>query len=142
MFSLPNGKMTIGQVLFPVSIVAFVMFLMLGFQLTQIMRDRDAMHQAREQQDKPLDEAKKVQNQLTALAVGTKKLSDKGDVNAKGIIDRMKKIGITVSDNPPGATAAPGASMTGASPANGAAPSGIVPASVPASAPSSAPEAP
>jgi|GEM_PF-1208022 hypothetical protein len=130
MFSLPNGKVTIGQVLFPVSLVAFVLFIMLAFQMTQIMRDREAMHQAKAQQDKPIEDAQKVQTQLSALALGTKKLADKGDKDAKGIIDRMSKLGITVNENAPVA------------PAAGALP-GAAPSAMPAmAAPQSAPPAP
>jgi len=101
MFSLPNGKITIAQLLLPVSLVAFVLALMLAFQFTQILLERDAIKQAMTQQDKPLDDAKKVGTQLNALAMGTKKLADKGDKSAKAIIDRMKKMGISVGEPPP-----------------------------------------
>jgi len=107
MFSLPNGKVTINQLLLPVTLVAFVIFMMVAFQFTQILQDRGAMQQAKAQQQKPLEDAQRIDAQLNALAVGTLKLSQKGDKNAKAIIDRMKKLGITVSDKPPGAAAVP-----------------------------------
>jgi hypothetical protein len=114
MFSLPNGKVTIAQVLLPVSLVAFVMFLSLAFQFTQVKAARDDMHQAMSQQDKPLEEVQKVQNQLNALAIGTKNLADAGDPNAKAIIDRMNKLGITVKSPPAsGATAGGGSGDQG-----------------------------
>ena len=102
MLNLPNGKVTLTQVLFPMSVLAFVIFLMLAFQFTQILRDREAMHQAKTQQDKPLEEAMTVSNQLNALAVGTQRLADKGDKGAKAIIERMDKLGIRVNVNGPG----------------------------------------
>jgi len=36
--------------------------------LTQSLRDRDALHQAKAQQDKPFEDVQKLQSQLTALA--------------------------------------------------------------------------
>jgi hypothetical protein len=102
MFSLPNGKVTAAQILLPVSLVAFVVFLFLAFQFTQIMKDRDAMHQALSQQDKPIEDVQKLQTQLKALAIGTQRLAENGDKDAKGIIDRMNKLGIQVN-MPPGA---------------------------------------
>src|ERR1700677_2559226 len=102
MFNLPNGKVTIAQILLPVSLIGFVVFLMLAFEFTQIMRDRNAMRQAMTQQEKPLEDVQRVQTQLNALAIGTQKLADNGDSNAKGIIDRMNKLGITVKMPPLG----------------------------------------
>jgi hypothetical protein len=125
MFNSPNGKLTLSQVLLPVGVLAFVVFVMLAFQFTQILRDREAMHQAKLQQDKPLEEAVNVQNQLNALAVGTQKLADKGNKGAKGIIERMNKLGIQVNVGGPGAPGA-GAPPAGGPPARaplGAAPS-------------------
>jgi hypothetical protein len=102
MFSLPNGKVTAAQILLPVSLVAFVVFLFLAFQFTQVMRDRDAMHQALAQQDKPMEDVQKLQAQLNSLAIGTQKLADNGDKDAKAIIDRMNKLGISVNMPPAG----------------------------------------
>jgi hypothetical protein len=107
MFSLPNGKITLNQILLPVSLVAFVVFIMVAFQFTQILQDRGTMQQAKTQQQKPLEDAQRVDAQLNALAVGTLKLSEKGDKDAKAIIDRMKKLGITVNDKLPAAAAVP-----------------------------------
>src|ERR1700761_6583237 len=101
MFSLPNGKVTAAQILLPISLVSFVVFLFLAFQFTQVMRDRDAMHQALAQQDKPMEDVTKLQNQLNALAIGTQRLADGGNKDAKAIIDRMNKLGISVN-MPPG----------------------------------------
>jgi len=46
-------------------------------------------------------------NQVNALAIGTKNLADNGDSNAKAIIDRMSKLGITVKMPPPPAARLP-----------------------------------
>jgi hypothetical protein len=84
--------------LIPTLLVALVMFLSLSFQTVQIVRDRDSLHQLIGQQDKPLEDSRKLQLQLTALAIGTKKLADGGDKFAAAIIDRMQQAGITIGD--------------------------------------------
>lgn len=97
-----DDKVTVAQVLFPVSLIGFVLFLFLAFQTSQLLNERESLHQARAQQDKPLEDAQKVGAQLNALAVGTLKLSQAGNKDAQGIIDRMKQLGITVT--PPSTT--------------------------------------
>ncbi len=117
-----DGKITIANVLFPVSLIAFILFILLAFQSMQIMRERDSLHEAKASQTKTLEEAQKVQAQLDALAIGTKKLATKGDKNAKIIVDRMKQLGITIGSPQPGAAA------PAASPAPAAAPAKPAPA--------------
>lgn len=89
-------KITAGQLIFPVSLTAFVVFIMLAFQTSQLLRERDLLLTARSQQDKPLEEAQKVQVQLDALAVGTKKLATDGNKNAQLIVDKLKQLGVTI----------------------------------------------
>ncbi len=107
--ALNDNKVTPAHLLLPLSLLAFVVFVFLAFQTSQILRDRDAMHEARGRQDKPLEDAQRVQAQLDALALGTLKLSQQGNKDAKTIIDRMKQLGITVNANAPvgGATSTP-----------------------------------
>ena len=101
----PNNSVSPCEILLPVALVAFVLFLSLGFQGIQVLRDRDALHQFISQQDKPLEDSRKIQAQVSALALGTKKLADSGDRNAIGIIERMQKLGVTVG-GPGGETGA------------------------------------
>jgi hypothetical protein len=105
--SAKEFKVSISNVLLPLLLVSFTLFLTLAFQMTQIMRDREALHQAKMQQDKPMEDAQKLQAQLTALALGTKKLADSGDKDAQNIIAQLKQNGITVAE--PATTSAPGA---------------------------------
>jgi hypothetical protein len=107
MLNLPNGKVTTTQVLLPVALIALVLFIMLSFEFTQIMRDRSGMRQALVQQENAFEQAVRTQNQVNALAVGTQRLADKGNKGAKAIIERMNKLGIMV--NLPGAQPAAGA---------------------------------
>jgi hypothetical protein len=109
-----ESKVTAGQLIFPVSLIAFVVFIMLAFQTSQLLRERDALHAAKTQQDKPLVDSQKVQAQLDALALGTKKLADQGNKDAQAIIDRMKQAGITVNGAQGAKTAAPTAAAPAA----------------------------
>lgn len=94
----------------PILVLTLVVFLSLSFQTYQIMGDRDNLHHLIGQQDKPLEESHKLQMQLTALALGTKKLADGGNKFAAAIIEHMQQAGITISDtkaSPAGASADP-----------------------------------
>lgn len=96
---------TPGQILFPISLVAFVLALSLAFQTTQIVSGNEALKDAKSQQDKPLEETSKVQAQLNAIALGTKKLADGGNKDAQAIIAKMKQAGINIGENPPAGSA-------------------------------------
>jgi hypothetical protein len=104
-----NNSVSPCQILLPVLLVALALFLSLGFQGVQIMRDRDSLHQFISQQDKPLEDSRKVQAQMTALALGAKKLASGGDKNAAAIIARLQQLGITVGEPAPAAGGPAGA---------------------------------
>lgn len=104
--SVENNSLSPSQLLVPVALVALVLFLSLAVQTMLVLRDREALHQALTQQEKPLEDSRKVQSQLTALVMGTKKLADGGDKNATAIIGRLQQLGINVGGPPP-APAAP-----------------------------------
>ena len=102
-----NTPVSTCQILVPVALISAVLFASLLFQTVQITRDRDALKTFITQQDKPLEESHKVQSQLTALALGTKKLADGGDKSAAAIISRMQQLGISVGGEAAAAPAAP-----------------------------------
>lgn len=116
-----NNNFTAGQILFPIFLVALVLTISMGFQTYQIVRDRDALRVFISQQDKPVEDSRKLQAQLTALALGTKKLADGGDKSAIAIIARMQQAGITV-----------GSPAVSGGPTEGVAPSPLPGASAPA----------
>lgn len=120
MFMIPNGKLTNLQILLPVSLLSFIVFLMLAFQATQIASDRVTLKNALAQQEKPLADAQRVQKQLSALASGTVTLAQKGDKNAKAIVDRLKQMGVIGPAPAPGGT--PAAAATTLEPSAPAAP--------------------
>jgi hypothetical protein len=125
-----DGKVTVANLLLPISLIAFVVFIMLGFQTSQILIERKALHDAKAQQVKPLDDSKKIQAQLDALAMGTKKLAEQGDKDAKAIMDQLKQMGISVGA--PEQAGQPAAMAP-------AAPAPVAPAPAPAPAPEANP---
>jgi hypothetical protein len=96
---------TASQLLFPLSLVAFVVFVLLAFQTSVIMNDRHEMLDAKSKQEKPLEQVQKVQAQLDALALGTVKLSKNGNKTAEAVMKHMEQLGISFT--PPNATQAP-----------------------------------
>jgi hypothetical protein len=94
-----ESNITVAQVLFPLSLLAFVIVLFMGLQTSLIMRDRSAMHDAVEQQTKQVEDANKLQTQFSNLAFGVRKLSQGGDKDATALLDRMKKAGIVFQED-------------------------------------------
>jgi hypothetical protein len=108
-----SDKVTVGQLLFPVCLIALIVFSMLAFQTTQIVRERHMLNQTLEQQAPAVEQAQKVDAQLNALAAGTAKLAEKGDKNAEVVVAGMKRVGITLGPQP--APAAPAGKPASAS---------------------------
>ena len=93
-----NNSVSATEVLLLTFLTSFVLFVMIGFQTVQIVRDRDTLENVLSQQDKPLEEARKIQQQFTALALGTKKLADGGDKGSATIVARMEQLGFKFGD--------------------------------------------
>lgn len=116
-----DGGIEPKQILLPLTMVSFAVLGLLVFNTVQIVQGHESLKQVISQQDKPLEESKKIENQLTALALGTKKLADAGNGNAQGIVDAMQKAGITINDKPNGgAGGSSSSSMPQAEPSVGA----------------------
>lgn len=76
------------------------------FQFTQILADRDNLHKAQEQVQKNIEQADKVLadnqkmlDQLNAIAIGTQRLADAGNANAKEIVGQLTRLGIKINPN-------------------------------------------
>ena len=72
-----------------------------AFQLTQLLRERDSLDVARTNQERPMENSKKLRDQLDGIARETQLLANKGNAGAKLIVDELKKRGITISTEPP-----------------------------------------
>jgi septal ring factor EnvC (AmiA/AmiB activator) len=89
-----------------VTVLAVALFGFTLFQLNQIFLDRDNLHKAQEQTvkniaeaDKVLAENQKVLDQLNGIAIGTQRLSEAGNANAKEIVAQLTKLGIKINPN-------------------------------------------
>ncbi len=124
------------------------------FQMTQIFADRDNLHKAKTQveaaitqADKVLTDNQKMLDQLNAIAIGTQRLADSGNANAKEIVTQLGRLGIKINPNfkegdknaKPGEGAAPAGGPPSAAGASGAATPAAEPAP-PAEPPAPAPK--
>jgi hypothetical protein len=95
--SSSDMRVTVKNLLVPISLMSLTMLLVLAFQTMQILRDRDALNNARGQQEKAFEDSQRLQGQLNALLLGTKKLADEGNKDAVGIVDKLKTLGIQIN---------------------------------------------
>ncbi|NDE91172.1 MAG: hypothetical protein EB059_08585 [Alphaproteobacteria bacterium] len=89
-----------------VTILAFALLVFSVFQFTQILVDRDNIQKLQqdvkknvEQADKVLAENQKMLDQLNAIAIGTQRLADAGNANAKDIVQQLTRLGIKINPN-------------------------------------------
>lgn len=109
-----SERVTMTQLLVPVVMMAFTILLLFGLQMSQIMRERDMLHQTIGRLESPFQEGQKLNNQFSGLVLGTQKLAEEGNKTAQSFVDRLKQMGI-VAQPPqqgqpapvPGATAQP-----------------------------------
>ncbi len=93
-----NEKMTVSRLLPPLALLAGTMMLLFAFQMTQIVRDRDALMQTLGRLEKPMQESEKLNAQFGGLVVGTKKLAEEGDKSVQPLVERLKQIGVIMPD--------------------------------------------
>ena len=86
----------------PMALLAIALLLWVGFQTTQLMRERQGLRTLREGQEAQVQTSQKVRASLDAVATGTLKLADQGNPSARLIVDELRKRGVTIN-----ATAAP-----------------------------------
>ncbi len=89
-----------------VTILALALLGFTIFQFTQIFVDRDNIHLMQdqvkkniEQADKVLADNQKMLDQLNAIAIGTQRLADAGNTNAKEIVVQLNRLGIKINPN-------------------------------------------
>jgi len=79
-----------------VALSTITLLVLSGFLLYQAIVERNTLDAAMTAQEQPLQQAKKVKDQLSALATATAKLADQGHAGAKQVIEGMQREGITV----------------------------------------------
>jgi len=89
------------RVFLPVALLAVAIFLWVGFQTTQLIRERQALQTLRQGQEAQVQSSQKLRASLEAIATGTAKLAQQGNPNARLIVDELRKRGLTINSNPP-----------------------------------------
>lgn len=75
-----------------------------SFQTIQLAGERQQLVALHTAQDPQVETANKLRTSLDAMASATAKLADGGNVNAKLLVDELRKRGITINpDAPPAA---------------------------------------
>jgi septal ring factor EnvC (AmiA/AmiB activator) len=132
-----------------VAILAFSLLAFSLFNLTQIVVDRGNLAKLQAQvttnaaeADKVLAENQKMLDKLNNIAIGTQRLAEAGNANAKDIVAQLTRLGIRINPNfkeEAEEAARKSAATPSAAPVTGAPPPGMMPPSAPAPA---APPAP
>ena len=77
------------------------------FQTVQLSREREALHALHANQDKLVQQSKKVRENLDKIARETQLLAARGNKNAKLVVDELRKRGITINPAAPVAPSRP-----------------------------------
>ena len=80
----------------PLLLVVLALLLMTGFQTIQLSREHELLNSRLQFQTGPLEESRKIREQLQAVATSTARLADNGNENAQRIIDQLQKAGIQI----------------------------------------------
>jgi len=81
----------------PIALVVVSFFVLMAFETSYAVHDRDALADQRQLQEPAVQEAVKLRQKLEMLAGKTAQLAADGDESAKSIVDQMKRQGITLS---------------------------------------------
>lgn len=80
----------------PIFLLATALMGLLLFQTTQLSRERANLHQLAENQQQPLEEAKELRAQLNGVAADLARLAERGNHNAKKVVEELASRGITI----------------------------------------------
>ena len=91
----PETKAT--SLVFPVFIIGLALLVMVGLQTYLLVQERGAVKMQLEKQTPIVEQSKKMRLQLDSIAKKTAVLSKNGNLNARAIVDQLKKSGITIN---------------------------------------------
>lgn len=83
------------SVFVPLFLLALAYLAWTVFQTTQMLAERTALGTARANQEKTLEEAKKLRERLDALSKDTQLLANRGNKGASLVIEELRRRGIT-----------------------------------------------
>jgi hypothetical protein len=81
----------------PIALLAAAMVIGLGFQCWQLMDERDHLEQAFASQVRVVENATQFRAKLDKVARETQQLADRGNPNAKFVVEELRKRGITIN---------------------------------------------
>lgn len=97
----------------PVTLFGAALLVALGFQAWQLVTERAQLKEAFASQAQVVQNATEFRARLDKVARDTQLLADKGNANAKVVVEELRKRGITINPNAGPATA-PGGPVPGA----------------------------
>ena len=104
--TMPDASDTLSP-FFPVLILALVLLGWFAFQAVQLRAERTVIGEAMANQDRQVEESRKLRDSFYAIFHGAEVLGDGGNANAKLVIDNLKKRGINVTPTPPNGAGGP-----------------------------------
>jgi hypothetical protein len=100
----------------PLALLGLALVAWLGFQCWQLIAERGQLQQARAGQEQQVQNATTFRARLDTVARETQLLADKGNPNAKLLVEELRKRGITINAAAAPATVPGGTALPAASP--------------------------
>ena len=92
-----SGDPAAGGWWLPIALVVVSFFVLMAFETSYAIHDREGLAEQRRLQEPAVEEAVKLRQKLEVLAGRTAQLAADGDESAKSVVDQMKRQGITLS---------------------------------------------
>lgn len=89
-------------------VLAAAFFLTVAFQTFELIRKHSNLQTALDGQQAPLEQALRIRQETEQMAGDTAALADKGDTNAKAVVDEMRRQGIALRVPPAQPAPTPG----------------------------------
>ena len=94
------GRQTYGLFL-PLVLLSVALVGWFAFQAIQLVNERTVLKQVKAGQEAQVEQSMKVRSALDSLARDTAQLAERGNANAKLLIDELRKRNITINPNAP-----------------------------------------
>lgn len=81
----------------PVAVATTAFLAWTSFQTVQLVTEAGALSANHAQQEALVQNATKLRQSLDAIAAQTQRLADQGNPNARGLVDELRKRGVTIN---------------------------------------------
>lgn len=105
------------SVMLPTTLLGLAMLIVLGSQCRQLVLERDQLQEAVSRQATLVQNATALRARLDQVARETQLLADKGNVNARRVVEDLRKRGITINPGAASIERSGGASASVSAPA-------------------------